>query len=269
MNLDENFKLTFFDSEKYEKFILGVPFDSTSIDRPGSKYAPNRIRERFLQLESYEPFFGKDADEENAKDIGNLVCVPGSWELTERRMDAALKEAMKKGAVPIVLGGEHLITYSVVKNLKRDCPIIWMDAHSDLREDYEGLMFSHSTVARRIIEDFDREIIFCGCRSYPPEEAAYLKKNKIKIHGVEDLPYDSFDKFYLSLDFDFFDPSIAPGVGTPEHGGFLFSDFVDFVENTKNKKMVGSDIVEVSPLYDHGEITATLAARIMRMLLCA
>ncbi|MBC7327274.1 agmatinase [bacterium] len=249
------------------KFICGVPYERTESFRGGASLAPSEIREFSHSLESYSIILGKDLEEIKLFDIGDLDVS----ELEPEDMIWEVEEAISSllPAFPLVLGGEHTISLGVIRALANHYPelyVISLDAHPDFRSFYEGRKLSHATVLKRISEVVGKKNIFLlGIRTSTPEEWEELKGlNKVSPEPI-DLPLSLRDKpIYLSLDIDVLDPSCAPGTGNPEPGGWSFKELQDFLLSLRGFKVVGMDIVEVSPPLDPSGITIVAAAKIAR-----
>lgn len=249
--------------------ILGVPYDSTTCFRPGARFAPDGIRFFSENLEEYSLKFGKSLSSVEFVDLGN---VPVSAE--PEKMVEEVYKAVKKVEIPVILGGEHSVSYPVIKALSEkyeNLTVVHFDAHADLRDEYSGTKYSHACVMRRVLE-LGVEIVQFGIRSATEEEAKLRTKDpKIKVvETFEELfSFVSSVKtpLYFSIDIDFFDPAFAPGTGTPEPPGFSPVEFFNFVYKLPAVKLVGFDVVEVCPPYDPSGITQMLAAKIVRELI--
>jgi len=245
--------------------ILGIPFDSTSTHRPGSRFAPLEVRKEFLELE--KEFDDKSLFEVKYCDIGNIEVVPGNAGETLKRVEGVVKEVREVNSDAIILsiGGEHLMSLGVVKGI--DVPgleFLSLDAHLDLKDDYLGETLSHSTVLRRISE-LDTRISVIGARSMDNNEVAYARSESVGFWGVEGfdeaLSEVKGKKVYLSIDFDVLDPLDAPVVGNPEPHGLRFNNLESVIEYVKlNCSVVGFDFMEVSPPFDT-RATAVYAAK--------
>jgi len=253
--------------------FLGVPFDSTAIDRPGCRYGPQAIRNCFERFEGFNIVKNVDVYEKGLCDLGDVECVPGSFELTSKRIEeTAMRLYEKAKGLPIFLGGEHSITLPLVKAIKPEV-VVSFDAHLDLRDNYLGNKFTHVTFLRRISEFIAPEnIIVVGVRSSSKEEKEFAKSKGIKYFTQKDMPhYDEIlpflkektegKKTYMTIDIDVMDPSLAPGTTSPVPDGMCYPGLVKMIEPVV-KNAVAMDIVEVNPLYDRGETTAYHAARL-------
>ena len=258
------------------KFVIfGVPFDSTSSFRSGSRFAPNRIREASYNFETYLMEQDVDLIDIPFHDAGNLDEYGNVDEMT-----GAVEDAVKKilPKFPILIGGEHSLTIGAVKTLK-NVSVVFIDAHLDFREEYLGIKNSHACVSRRVSEIVGVENVFSiGVRSFSREEKndaeklglKYVSSFDVKEKGIEKSirNLNLKKKIYLSLDMDGVDPAFAPGVGNPEPFGLTPNDVVKCIKILSDR-LVGFDVAEVCPPYDNGN-TSLLGARIIRDLIgCA
>jgi len=263
MHIDSFFAFSNSKLSEAEFVIYGVPYDQSQTFRSGSRFAPNAIREASWNLEEYSPFFNYDLSKAKIHDYGNINTDGGFEDILSRVKKFLLK--LKKNVIPIALGGEHTITYASTLLFDEICYVVF-DAHLDLRSEFNSRKYSHACTLRRIYEDRNFEIFVIGVRSFTLEEKKFAEKNEISyftswdvINGkIPDL--DSFDKIYVSLDVDVFDPSFAPGVSTPEPFGLNPIHFLSFLRKY-GKRIVGMDITEVIP--DQNFVTQTLAAKIV------
>ncbi|MBW6451394.1 MAG: agmatinase [DPANN group archaeon] len=249
----------FQDIKKAKFSVIGVPFDSTETNIPGQRLAPNSIRSKFLALEA-------DGIDQIVYDSGNLIVVHGNAKATIERFEQTIEDMLiyNENIIPITLGGEHTITLGAVKALKKtyeNLQIISLDAHYDMKNDYQGEKLSHSSVMKRICELGVKTCVL-GVRTGSDEEIKNAKN--IIITDIEDLDKDA--PIYLSIDMDVLDPSIAPGVSDPEPSGWTFEKLVQILDKLKLYNVVGIDIVEANPLLEE-HITSTIASRILFRLL--
>jgi len=247
--------------------IFGVPYDGTTCFRPGTRFGPAGIRFFSGNLETYSPFLDKDLEDVDFIDAGD-VDVPASSE----GMVRTVYSFMRNIDIPVMLGGEHSVTFPVVKALKEryeNLTVVHFDAHADLRDVYSGTVYSHACVMRRILE-LGCEIVHVGVRSGTAEEFNLIRENPLlNLIEIKRLPEVLKDKqnVYLSIDIDYFDPAFAPGTGTPEPCGGVPVEFFPIIYNFPPVNVVGFDVVEVSPPYDFSGITQMLAAKIVRELI--
>lgn len=269
----ETLKLEFpmSDIEEADFVILGIPFDGTTSYKPGTRFGPTLIRQATLNLESYILDYDIDLAEVEIADVGDLAIVAGNPLETIKRGIETIEEIKRINpkAVPIVLGGEHSMTFAPVKALKPKSYVVF-DAHLDLRESYEDNPWNHACVARRISE-LGVKVAEFGIRSGTKEEVEYAKEADIPwvhareytlekfIEVVKELP----EPVYVSVDIDVFDLSMVPSTGTPEAGGLRFWEVLEALEwLVKNKEVIGFDIMEVAGM-ELGDITALTAAKLL------
>ncbi|MFQ5883664.1 MAG: agmatinase [Thermoplasmata archaeon] len=266
--------------EEAEFVIFGVPFDKTSSFRSGSALAPDKIREASYNFETYMFEHGEDIESINYRDLGNLEefdnvnrMIQGVEEFTGRIVD--------KDRIPIVLGGEHSLTAGVVKCFE-DIGVVVLDAHLDFRDEYEGEKFNHACTVRRVSETVGVDnVVPIGVRSFSKEEKQDSEETGLRFISSSELSEETTmqealekalnwiekDRIYLSLDIDIIDPAFAPGVSNPEPFGLAPMEIKKCI-NYLADKLVGFDIVEVSPPFDNGN-TSALAARLARETIMA
>ncbi len=249
--------------------VFGVPYDSTTCFRPGARFGPDGIRFFSENLEEYSLSLGKSLEEVDFCDAGNLEVSADPKGMVE-----SVYSFVKKVEVPVLLGGEHSVTYPVVRALSErytNLTVVHFDAHADLRDSYSGTPYSHACVMKRVL-DLGVPVVQVGIRSATKEEAELRQKNP-NITVVDSLSELLFllprinTPLYFSIDIDFFDPAFAPGTGTPEPPGASPVEFFDLIYKLPAVSVVGFDVVEVSPPYDPSGITQMLAAKIVRELL--
>gem|GEM_PF-659334 len=220
--------------------LIGVPFDSTETNIPGQRFGPKEIRAQIAKSK---------IELNSVYDAGDVDVVFGNAKATLKRTEDIVREifSQNQGVVPITLGGEHTISYAAVKVLAerhKNLQVVSLDAHYDLYPDYIGEKWSHATVMLRIFElGVDLKII--GVREKNEGARNFVLRNKICIAPESINPALPT---YLSVDLDFFDPKLAPGVGDPEKKGFSFDDFKNIVARCRN--IVGADIVELNPMIE-------------------
>lgn len=261
--------------ERARYSIIGVPYDFTSTYRPGSRFGPNAIREASLNLEAYSLRKAFDVESVSIEDLGDLNVLTDASATTELLRKIVI-EIVAEGKFPIILGGEHIITYGSARAFSKTA-ILSFDAHLDLRDEYLGNKFSHASFMHRLCEVFGPEKIFeVGPRALSPEELTFAKENKIQFlttREVEHLGIDrvtdklqqwvsQFESLYVTVDMDILDPAYAPGVGNPVPEGLSPTKLLDLLQGICGPKLVGFDVVEISPVYDSG-ITALQAANII------
>jgi agmatinase len=257
--------------------VLGAPYDATSSFRSGSRHAPDAIRWSSQSIETYSPVLGASLDDLALTDLGNLDLPARSPEAMVAGVTQGLR-TIPAGAVPFVLGGEHTITLGAVTAavaVHADLAVVQLDAHTDLRERYEGLSVCHATVMRRIADRIGADrVVQLGVRAGTAEEFAYAS-TELRHHSRGlDVPSPVWNwlsgrPVYVTLDIDVLDPADAPGTGNPEPEGVRAQDLLAFVRRLSQLRVVGFDLVEVSPPYDPSGRTAILAATILREAMLA
>ena len=262
--------------EEARVVFLGIPLDSTSSYRSGSRFAPSRIREASLNLETHLMSLGVElAERGGIADLGDLLL---SSDLAEdgRRVEEAVRGILEDGKLPALLGGEHTLTLFSLAAFG-DVYLLQLDAHRDLREEYLGSRINHATVMRRVLDRMGPErLIQLGVRSCSSEEAEFGKG--IRFYTTEQLLEEGesvlrevrrevgSSPVYLTLDLDVLDPAFAPAVSTPEPGGLSTLDLLRILRGLRGLNLRGFDVVEVVPPFDTG-ITAFAAARAIYELL--
>ena len=260
--------------------LLGVPYDGTSCFRPGSRFGPSAIREDSYGIETYCPQLNLDLEDINFADLGSLDVPIGDTQLIIKNVQEATDILLKNNLNPLIIGGEHSITSGVIKSIIKNYPdliMIQLDAHADLRDEWLGNKFSHACTMKRCLEILPSKKIFqIGIRSGTKLEFIEMKNTKRLIPYAlgENARYleKALDNFkgkplYLTFDLDWFDPSIMPGTGTPEPGGYFWRDFAAIVEILKSHNLIGADVVELSPKLDNSCISNILAAKVVRSLI--
>ena len=258
--------------------IFGFPFDVTTTFRPGTRFGPNAIRQAYMNIEIYLPQLNVDLERLNIEDLGNLKSTNNVDEMIYST-GKVVTEIISENVTCGILGGEHSLTLGAYLSAPRDAALIIFDAHLDMRDEFSGLKLSHATFLRRLTEKIGADnIIHVGSRAASNEE--WLFANNIglslisaqiihKIDNAENLLTDflkDFKNVYVSIDLDVLDPGFAPAVSNPEPNGISTHKLLEFLYSLKGKNIVGFDIVELTPLYDHG-ITAVVAARLMSELI--
>ncbi|MDD4331623.1 MAG: agmatinase [Methanosarcinaceae archaeon] len=258
--------------------IFGVPFDNTSSFRAGSRWAPDAMRQASANFESYNPFFELDLADLPIHDAGNME-TSASVDETLKELYEDTKSLLEDGKLPIMLGGEHSLSFAPVKACAEvagdDFGVVILDAHFDLREEYRGFKNNHACVSRNIYSKVTEKLVSIGVRSGPKEEWSFAREKKLKYfradivekRGIVEVLKEALEhldctQIYLSLDMDVLDPAYAPGLGTPEPFG-LSASSVRTAIRTLAPFAIGFDIVEIAPEYDSGQ-AAMLGAKLMR-----
>lgn len=256
--------------------ILGVPFDSTHSYRPGCRFAPDYIRGMFNNIEVFHPRFGVDLEDMAMNDLGNVIQTVDAAQMI-KMVRLVVSEMRKDSPVPIILGGEHLVTLGSYMAFPADTALVVFDAHYDLRDQYAGSKLSHASFLRRIVEKRgSSHILHVGGRAYAAEEAAYAQESQINIISDEDIQNGTHlskltefvqlhDSIYVSMDMDVLDPAFCPGVGNPEACGISSRELFSMTYALSEYNVVGADIVELNPLFDNGA-GGTLAAKLLSVM---
>jgi agmatinase len=269
--------------------IVGAPFDDAVSHRSGARFGPRAIREanygtgslNSLQLD-VQPF-----EVLTAVDAGDANIVPAWIARAHAMIYRKVRDVAGTGAIPIVLGGDHSITWpsaTAVAETRRpgSIGIVHFDAHADTANDDWGVLAGHGTPMRRLVESgavAGRNFVQVGLRGYwPPVDVfEWMKEHGLRYHFMREIEergaeavvgdaiaeaLDGPDAIYLSIDIDVLDPGLAPGTGTPEPGGLLPRELLRAVRQiVAAVDLAGMDVVEVSPPYDHAEVTAMAANR--------
>ena len=273
--------------------IIGAPFDGGTSHRSGCRFGPQAIRTTdYLPHDGQRPSLALGVDplvELAVVDLGDVEMPSGDTELSLRALEQRVTAVARAGVIPVILGGDHTIALPDVTGLAHHVgwgrvSVIHFDAHADTGNTQMGSLYGHGTPMRRLIESGacrgDR-FIQIGLRGYWPEPETLqwmaeqgmrsFEMSEIVSRGLDAvldealaLATDECDAIFLSVDVDVVDPGSAPGTGTPEPGGLTSRELLDAVRRIAMEGPLGGmDIVEVSPPYDHAEITAYLGNRIV------
>ena len=273
------------DVDDYHVAVVGVPFDSGVTYRPGARFGPSYIRQGSRLLRPYNPalevspFAGVQV-----VDAGDIATNPFSIEDAMRQVEAGVRELSAGGRNVVVLGGDHTIALPALRALKAQygpIALVHFDAHLDTWDTYFDGPYTHGTPFRRAWEEglLDPEhTMHVGIRGslYSDRDLAEDADMGFKIVHARDMDRLGADRVvemvrervgaapvYLSIDIDVLDPGFAPGTGTPEAGGLTSRELLGIVRGFAGANVIGGDIVEVSPPYDHAEVTAIAAANLV------
>jgi agmatinase len=279
--------------------ILGAPFDWGATHRPGARFGPKAIREAdYLPADGERPHLTAGVDplrELSVVDAGDVPMPIGYVDESLERLIERVEAIARAGAVPIVLGGDHTVTYADATGVARAhgegrVALVHFDAHADTGEDHFGHLHGHGTPMRRLIESGavpGHRFVQIGLRGYwpPPATVAWMREQGMRSWSMEECVRRGLDAVtddavawstiddvagvFVSVDIDVVDPGSAPGTGTPEPGGLQARDLLDTVRRLGREcNVIGADVVEVAPHYDQpGDITARLANRVVLELL--
>jgi agmatinase len=273
--------------------IIGAPFDGGTSHRSGCRFGPQAIRfTDYLPHDGMRPSLALGIDplvELGVVDVGDVEMPSGDTDLSCGRLEAAVEAVARSGAIPIVLGGDHTIACPDATGCARHggwgrVSMIHFDAHADTAETQFGLLAGHGTPMRRLIESGavrgDR-FLQVGLRGYWPEPETLdwmagqgmrsYEMTEVVTRGLDDclteafaIALDDCDAVFLSVDVDVVDPGSAPATGTPEPGGLSARELLDAVRRIAMElPLCGVDVVELSPPFDHAEVTAFLSNRIV------
>jgi formimidoylglutamase len=273
--------------------IIGAPYDGGTSHRPGARFGPQAIRiTDYLPHDGSRPHLALGVDplvELGVVDVGDVEMPPDSIERSMAALEAAVTEVASAGPVPVILGGDHSIAWPDITGVARHVgwgrvSVIHFDAHADTGETQFGSLYGHGTPMRRLIESGaargDR-FLQVGLRGYWPEPPTLrwmadqgmrsFEMAEIVDRGLDAVlddamavAVDDCDGVFLSVDVDVVDPGSAPGTGTPEPGGLTSRQLLDAVRRiAMTVPLAGIDVVEVSPPYDHAEVTAYLGNRVV------
>jgi agmatinase len=251
--------------------VFGAPFDRTTTFRSGTRFAPTTVREASRNFEADMPEHRIDLRDVPFHDAGDLH-EEGSVDEMVAAIEEEARGLVSAGKFPIAIGGEHSITPPIVKAYGGEVSAVIIDAHLDYNDEYQGLRNSHACAHKRVEDVVGKGNVFAfGVRSWSederPEEALFMDSFTVHERGCRETFEEMLSKLkrepvYLSLDIDGVDPAYAPGTGTPEPFGLTSWD-VRYIINRLADRLVGFDVVEVCPPYDHGN-TSMLAARYIR-----
>ncbi|MBF0282557.1 MAG: agmatinase [Zetaproteobacteria bacterium] len=256
--------------------IIGAPFDGTVSFRPGARFGPAAIREASDGVETYSPLLDLDVQQVRYADAGDLALPMGDVQQALRLIREACDDCVNDGAMPFVLGGEHLVSLPVIEALHQKFPsmvIVQLDAHADQREDYLGVKLSHACIIRRASEVIgENRVKQIGIRSGTREEYQTMRgQESLTTFKPDDLSalrtWVGDRPLYITVDLDVFDPASFPGTGTPEPGGIDWWTFQRFIQSMQGLNIVGMDAVELAPQWDSSGCSSVLAAKCVREML--
>jgi agmatinase len=249
--------------------LIGIPYDASSSFLRGSAAAPPLIREA-LRSPAGNHYTERGADLARLLDAGDLV-ISDTPAAARAAIEAGVQAVIGKGFAPISLGGDHSITYPIMRAIAkqhRSITILHIDAHGDLYDEFEGDRFSHACPFARLLEEgLCGRLVQVGIRTLTPHQ-----REQIARFGVDTIEMQHFaggarpaarGPVYLSIDLDGIDPAFAPGVSHREPGGLSVRDVIALIHGVEGP-IVGADVVEFNPAQDLGGVTASVAAKITR-----
>ena len=265
--------------------LFGIPYDGGTSYRPGARFAPSQVREASSLGRGYHWSRGESLFHKvRIADVGDCSTVPIDQEQTYEKIEtfvALLAKAKKKF---VACGGDHSTTLPVLRALRKHwgkpLNFIHFDAHLDTYPAAWGCEYHHGAFARHAVEEGlvnPKKMLQIGIRGplTGSEDLDFVKKHKIQVHTVDDIRENSLKDYlaklpsfdegptYLSFDVDCLDPAFAPGTGTPVVGGLTTYEAQRILRALKIKNLVGGDIVEISPPYDHADITSLVGVDVM------
>lgn len=277
--------------ERADVAILGVPFDSGVSYRPGARFGPAHVRASSKLLRTYNPV--QDVEPfavQQVADAGDIACNPFDIDEAVRQVDAGAREVVGTGAKLVTIGGDHTIALPLLRVMEEvhgPIAVVHFDAHLDTWDTYFGAPVTHGTPFRRASEEglIDRGAsMHVGIRGplYSRQDLTddqVLGFQVLGCHDMDDLGWrGAVERIrarvgdrptYVSLDIDVLDPAFAPGTGTPEAGGLTSRELLNILRAFQDLNLVGADIVEVAPAYDHAEVTGIAAAHAAYELISA
>ena len=260
--------------------LFGAPFDSTTSFRPGARFGSAAIRHESFGLEIYSPYQDRELTDRAVFDSGDLELCFGSSEAALADIEDRAEEILNDGKLPLMIGGEHLVTLGAVRAVLKKYPelhVIHFDAHADLRDDYLGAKLSHACVLRRCYDLLGDGRIhqFCirsGERAEFEFAKAHTDMHPFGFDGLKEVVQQLEQEnkpVYFTIDLDCMDPSVFPGTGTPEAGGVTFLQLLDAIREVCKTNVVGADINELAPMLDVSGVSTATACKVLRELLLA
>jgi agmatinase len=278
------------DATKPHVAVVGAPWDDSTTNRPGARFGPRALRANAYNPGTYHLDLGVEIFEHlKVVDFGDAITSHGLWEPSRQAIYDRVKHVTSRGITPVVLGGDHSVTFPAVMAVAEEhgfgnVTMIHFDAHADTAYELEGNFASHGSMMRRIIESGaipgDR-FLQLGLRGYWPgeEDQKWMRENNLRHfmmqefweRGIQAVVTDVIaeakaraPKAYISIDIDVLDPGFAPATGTPEPGGFAPIDLLRIIRRlTLELDVVGFDVMEVAPAYDHADVTVNNAHRLI------
>ena len=275
------------DVDECDIAIVGIPFDAGTSYRPGARFGPQGIRQASRHLRTnYHPNYDSEPFVElQVADAGDITCNPFNIDEAIKQIEKGAFDLLNKVEGIISMGGDHTIAFPLLKAVNRinkgPVALVHFDAHLDTWDTYFGAPYTHGTPFRRAREEnlfMDDASMHVGIRG-PLYSRNDLKNDEsfgFKIIHCDEFQSQGIDKIverirtrvgnnplYLSIDIDVLDPAFAPGTGTPEVAGMTTREIVNVIRGLSGLNLISADVVEVSPAYDHAEVTSLAAATII------
>ena len=277
-------------AEGLDACFIGVPFDIGTSLRPGARFGPRDIRANSVLIRPYlmatkaQPF-----DSLSVADIGDVAINTFSIAKSMTLIEEAYREVLARDCIPLTMGGDHTIVLPILRAIARKhgpVALVHVDAHADVNDEMFGERIAHGTPFRRAVEE---RLLDCthvyqiGLRAtgYGPDDFEWSRQQGFTVIQAEECWFRSLAPLmrevsarlrdrpvYLSFDIDGLDPAFAPGTGTPEIGGLTVMQGMEIIRGCQGLRLVGGDVVEVSPPYDPFGTTSLVAANLLYELLC-
>ena len=253
--------------------IIPAPLELTTSFLKGTRFGPREVINASISLENYD--HETDYEVKDKVYTLNELELPPNMEKSIVCIKETVSDVIQDGKTPILIGGEHTITYGASLAFGKDVAFLIFDAHADFKRDMLGVEVNHASVSRLISQT--KDVLIAGVRSLNLNELEEIKKRKMEMIYAEEINSTAKinellkklrgKKIYISVDMDVFDPSIAPGVGTPQPNGIDYETFLGLLKKvTAASEVVGADINEMRPFSD-GKTTEILAAKIIEDLI--
>lgn len=276
--VDLSFQSSLSDYDNAGVVLFSAPMDATTSFRPGTRFAGNAIRVDSIGIEWYSPYRNKSLKEVPTVDIGDLDLPIGDVEGALGIIYQTVKTILKDGKKPMMIGGEHLVTYPVIQAMVEQYPdlaMIHLDAHTDLRDEFFGRRLSHATVIKRCHDLLgDNRIFQFGIRSgdkteFQWAESGHTHLRRYDLGGLEMVIQKLQGRpVYITIDLDVLDPSAFPGTGTPEPGGITYKELLHAFDCfAKLPRLVGADLVELAPMLDPSGTSTAVAGKSLREMI--
>ena len=277
------------DSWQPDVAIVGAPFDLGTTNRPGARFGPRALRSSAYESGTYHLTYGLEIfDHIEVVDYGDAYCPHGMVQESLDNIKQRVYDIASRRIIPFTMGGDHTITWPAATAVADvygygNVGMVHFDAHADTADSINGNLASHGTPMRRLIDSGaipGRNFIQIGLRSYwPPQDVwEWMAEQGMRWHLMDEIwergfqavmadaeveALDGPEHLYISIDIDSLDPAYAPATGTPEPGGIVAADLLRMVRSLAYRHhVVGMDVVEVAPAYDHADCTVNVANRL-------